>query len=604
MIKLPKGITLEKLKKNWDTANKAYGPIFKRIRILDGTDRGSMWKVLNSRMPEYQILPDTNHVTYVKNNLLASVYSVAKSAELAATTEEDKEVVMHLNIWLNHYWNKADVKHMQYLAGERAALTNLGITQVGWSEEGAILDPFEADTQGPTFKNIDPTQFMRDPSAPNLDAAAYCMTWENLHEEVLKDMPIYADTIEQALKDLNTSETPFPIELLTDRNKKSGNKDGYHMIITHWIKHNKKISEIHTIDNKVILKVVEDLKPNAFPFAMLFCNVPVGDLIGSSEPFKIWPNSFAYNFGNSMLMTAEYKNQRPPKYVDVNSGVSVPALAKYGNDPDATFPVRGDASRAIHYHQFPQISPTLPATMGNLFNDIQRVTGIDERYTGNSTGSILTTGGMEAALGQATLIDAVKIENYERYTRRLTQLTLANMVEHSPSRDYFIKEPNTGDYAALTIDFPKIKKKKAVFSYAVDISSELPRNKSRRAETANILMEKQMQYSQSGQQVELITPEEWAEMQDLPNKERMLERMRIQRHADYVEQVSRILTLYAGLAQSGMDPSEALQITAQDFAASRDPNIPPPEAMMQQEAMAMPPDDGMSLPLDMNEPIM
>ena len=48
---------------------------------------------------------------------------------------------------------------------------------------------------------------------------------------------------------------------------------------------------------------------------------------------------------------------------------------------------------------------------------------------------------------------------------------------------------------------------KAVFKYQIHISADLPKNRQRIAEMANQLMEKQMQYKQAGEEVDLITPE-------------------------------------------------------------------------------------------------
>lgn len=591
--KLPKNVELKELKDNWEEAQKAYRAPFKRVRLLDATDRGRMWQAISTKMPSYQILPDTNHVSFVKTNLLAAIYTVGKSAELAATTEEDKQVVTDLNIWLNHFWNRANVSYYQFLAGDRAALLNLGITQVGWKEKvsGAGLDFNTAD--GPVFKNVDPSKFMRDPHATSLETSSYCITWEDLHGEVLKKNKMYKN-IDAVLKELEekTAQTQAPIELITDRSKATDtqNKKGYYRLITHWIRKDDKIHEIHTIDNEKVIHVIENIKPSVFPFALCYCNIPAEDVIGTSEPAKIFANSFAYNFANSMLLTAEYKNQRPPRFLSSDSGINVRSFAAHGNDPDHTFITRTRASEAVHYHQFPLPSAQLPAAMGNLFNDIQRVTGIDERYTGNSTGSILTTGGMEAALGQATMIDAVKIANYEHYTRDLTKLVLANMLEFSPQRKYFIQNPQTMEYETIEIDFADIDKD-TVFDYVIDISSELPRNKQRTAQMADKLIEAQMQYANSGQNVDLITPEEWLYMQDIPNKELMLNRMGLQRSADYIDKVTRILYTFSGLSSRGMDPQEAIALTAQSFASTENPNIPPPEELMMEGDMAPLPEE-------------
>ena len=58
-----------------------------------------------------------------------------------------------------------------------------------------------------------------------------------------------------------------------------------------------------------------------------------------------------------------------------------------------------------------------------------------------------------------------------------------------------------------------------------------------------------MQYQQAGQSVDLITTEEWLQLQDLPFKELMLERMGLQRLDNATEDVSQVLFQYADLIQ-------------------------------------------------------
>ena len=578
--KLPDGVTMAQLKTNWDLATAAYSRPFRRVRLLDATDRSKLWEAIQSKFPAYQILPDTNHVSYIKNNLLASLYTVGKSAQLIPTTPEDQETVEHLNVWLDHFWTRAKVGYYQMQAGERAALTNIGITQVGWDNQISGGSGDFSYKGGPTYKNIDPTKFMRDPYATSLDTSAYCMTWDDLHKNVLKSNPLYKDTLQKAIDRQHYSSTAAPVELHLDRptSSEARNAKEYFRLVVHWVRDGDKYHEIHTLDNSEVLFVKEDIKPSAFPFAVVYCNLPAGDVIGTSECARIFANSVAYNIMNSVLLTAEYKNQRPPKFINNMSGLNVASFVKHGNEADYTFVVQGDASKAVHYHQFPMPSAIAPQVMGMLGNDIQQVTGVDGRYTGKDTGSILTTGGIEQALDQATLIDTPKISNYEEYASKLTKLTLANMVEFSPKRKYYVKD-KTNKPVVIEIDFPKLKAVD-VFDYQIAISSELPKNKARIAQMANILMEKQMQYKQSGMQVDMITPEEWLMLQDLPTKELMQDRMGIQRSADYLEKVSRIIFTYGGLIQNGVDANEALEITAQDFQAAEQPGAPMPEDMM------------------------
>lgn len=575
-IKLPDGIELKDLDEHYRIASAEYSIAQRRARRLDLVDKNRLWEAINAKFPRYQILPETNHVSYVKNNILASIYTVGKSATLIPTSEQDKEIVMQLNAVFDHIWSQLDVPLYQMKAGERAALLNLGITQVGWDNSvvtGLGTDTFQKGRC--VLKNINPLRYMRDPFADSLDTAGYVMVWDSYHKSVLLSNENYKDEFKKYLKDrpsgMMPSSTGVP-EAPTDRlSANASGKRDYYKVITHWVRVGDKIHEIHTIDNNYVLYVKENIKPNAFPFAELYCNLPNDDLFGYSEPNKIFANSLAYNLMNSLILTSEYKNQRPPKFINTASGLNVASFTKHGNEADRTFLVNGDASKAVHYHQFPEPTAQAIAALAVLTRDIQQVTGVDDRYTGRDTGSILTTGGINSMLDQVTMIDAPKIENYERYCKRLTQLILYNYIAFSAiKRKYLIKDMKTTKWRSVEIDFPSIPED-TVFEYELTISSELPKNKTAIANMANKLMEMQMQYSAQNIEADLITPQEWLMMQDLPMKDYMMERMGIQRTANWTEAVSQIVSQYAGLIQEGADPRDAILATADTMQAQAMP---------------------------------
>jgi hypothetical protein len=136
------------------------------------------------------------------------------------------------------------------------------------------------------------------------------------------------------------------------------------------------------------------------------------------------------------------------------------------------------------------------------------------------------------------------------------------------------------------VDFPKLNVDTA-FNYQINISSELPRNKARIAEMANQLMEKQMQYQQQGESVDLITVEEWLQMQDLPMREYMLERMGIQRMNNEIENVSQTLFEFAELTKQGMAPQDAMLAVAKSLKDKKAGNVPAEPAVnpLMQEGM-------------------
>jgi len=584
----PNPISLSKLKEYWDSAQGQYTKVQRKMALLDSVDRGGLWSAINAKFPPYQILPDTNHTAYIKNNILASIYTVAKSADILPTSEEDKDIVMQLNVAMTQIWDLCDIPFIQFQAGERAALLNLGLTQVGWSENMLEVSKNYTTKGNINLKNQDPTKFMRDPFATSLETAHYCMTFDLFDKNVFLANPHYKEPFEKYLRTKvkdNDAENAMSEHLPINNIERARNAaDKYFKLIIYWVREGDKVHEVHVVDNQAILMTKKNIKPSRFPFAQLYCNLPVGAIVGTSEPAKTLANSVAYNIMDSLALTAEYKNQNPPKFANTQSGLNIQSFAKYGDQANKTFIVAGDASKAVHYHEFPKVSPILSNLKMSLEQGMEAVSGVDGRYTGRDTGSIITTGGTEEMLNRVTLIDTPKILNYEKYTRDLTALILENFLEHAPKRKYFYKKPNKTKWETLEVDFPDIDKN-TLFNYACHISSELPKNKQRVAAVANLMMEKQQQYNKEGNNVQLITEEEWLMAQDLPNQEYMLERMGVQRLQNSVEEVSQVLFNYAELVQNGMKPEDAVMATADGLNQRRQGNLPdqgPIPAVMQQ----------------------
>ena len=559
-------ISIDVLKDYWGLMKQHYAKDHKRMMMLEQVDSSELWKAIKSKFPPYQILPDTNFISYVKNNIVASLYTVMKSASILPTSEEDKQICTQLNIALERLWSLDNIGYKQLQEGSNAALFNVGYTQVGWDESFTAGTGSKMYKGNVTLKNINPIKFMRDPFSTSLETAGYCCTYDKYHKSVFEDNKAYKGKFTEYTRKLKMSELALTIPAMPNADK-TPDKD-YYTLIIYWVKQNKKMYEIHVVNNETIL-YWKEVKPAIFPIAELYCEDPGEKLVGVSPCAKIFANNTAFNIMQSLALTAEFRNQRPPKFISTQSGLNVRAFSKYGDDPDKTFIVNGDASKAVHYHEYPTISAAMPGNLQNLLQGIQMVTGVDNRYTGRDTGSIITTGGTEEMLNRVTMIDTPKIMNYENYTKQLTKLVLLNLLEYAPKRKYLRKKPGTANtFESVEVDFPKIPAD-TLFDYEIMISSELPKNKQRIADAANYLMEKQMQYNQAQQGIQLITEEEWLQMQDLPFKEQMLERMGLQRIDNAVQDVSQVLFQYADLVSKGMNPEDAMMATAQTLDQTR-----------------------------------
>ena len=578
---LPEGVTLECIKDRIKDTDTRYTKVLERMRILDGTDRGKLWDVVQAKFPKYQLTPDSNWVNYIKENLVASIYTTGRYAELMPKATDDIKFCNEFNSALSTIWDNINAEYYEYLAGERAALLNLGITMVGWRKDiigGTKNHFYQGDI---IFKNIDPMKFRRDPYADIFDNSEYCYYYDDYSLSIIKSKEKYAKRIAEIekavgkLKDNGAiSDTVMPA---TDRQKANAGKPNYHKLTYYYTiysvdtktdKDGYKIAEIHLLDDQYVLFCNPDLKPKMFPFALLYCNEPAGDIVGASEPAKQFASNLTYNMLNSIYATHAYKAQRPPRFVNAASGINLRQFAKYGNDADRTFIVNGDATTAVHYGQFPQLPPELLQVKQDLGRDIKDCSGIDEMYAGKNTGSIQTTGGMDTLTEMTSQRDNQKLLQYEMYVRRLTELVINNLVQFGDKRTYTVKDPITQQIKEVMLDFPKVDDD-IRFRYSLDIQTYLPRNKARLASIANMLLEKQAQYQPDP---EIITVEEWLLMQDIPFKDMIFKRMGIQRNTMITEQVAKTLEMYATLVDGGYDPDAAVEAVANQLQADQQPN--------------------------------
>ena len=575
---LPECVNLSEIRSKIKDTNSHYSKVVERMRILDGADRGKIWDVVRAKFPKYQLTPDTNWVNYVKENLVASIYTTGRYGTLIPKSTDDVKFCNEFNAALRTIWDNIQAGYYQMLAGERAALLNLGITQVGWDKsiiggtknywyKGNIL-----------FKNINPIRFRMDPYADEFDSAEFCYYFDDYSYQIIKSNKVYKERIKELNQALGGKLGSYTADSeptnKTDRVDANNNTDGYHRITHFFIKYpddtdkeGYRIAEIHLLDDKYVLFCEKNLKPKMFPFALLYCNIPAGDLVGASEPAKIFGNALVYNLINSIYATHGYKAQRPPRFINTQSGINLRQFAKYGNDADKTFPVNGDASQAVHYAQFPTLPPELMSTRQQIGMDIQQASGIDATYTGKNTGSIQTTGGMDSLMEATTQRDNTKIAMYEMYTKRLTELVVNNLIIFGDKRKYTIKDSITQKVQEIELDFPKVDDD-IRFRYSVDIQPYLPRNKARLSMAANMLLEKQAQYKPTP---EIITTEEWLLMQDIPFSDIIFKRMGIQRNTTITEQVAATLEMFADLVEGGIDPNEAVDLVASQLQAEQQP---------------------------------
>lgn len=562
---LPDYITPERLRKHWDRAKSGRQRATKLFELLNAFDEGKQWDVLGVKMPPYQLKPNTNWVKKTKNDIVNSVYAGGYVGNVLPIRAEDKETADLLNRYLEYVFDKTDAYLMQLYAGERAALLNIGITQVGW-DSTVISGTKDALSKGEVeFKNIDPLSFYCDPSATHPLKGQYIIIAEKMPLTELEAEEQWSDrlkTYRQLYESANRAEEFEKYGLKGDVHP----EDDTVSLMTYYIrkvneKGGVKIDQIITIGGDFILEVKENIKPNTYPFAILYSNLPTKDLYGISTPHDIMSLQLAVNMIDSIEATHAYKTQNPAKLIDKASGINVRSFAKHGNDPDKVWVVNGNPSEVIRYVQPYQLSPTLPQLQARFTQMIPTITELDAAYLGRDTGSIQTTGGVEGQMARVSMSDNTRVALLEDYVKQMTKLVIQYYKEFGDKRWFrYNLSPDSSEVDFVSIDFEEMDTG-VEFDYTVHVSPQLPKNKARMAEWANIIMEKQMQYQP---EIQLMSPTEWLSYQDAPQKHIIYNRIKAEEQQNTMDEILGTIGGFAAMYQQGLSPEDSVQILAEE----------------------------------------
>jgi len=340
-------------------------------------------------------------------------------------------------------------------------------------------------------------------------------------------------------------------------------------------KGNLRIDQIIYTMSHIVLESQKNIKPSYFPIVALYSTPPEKDGYGIGVVQRIMKNALTLNILDSINVTHVYASQRTPTVMSLQSGLNPERVAREINDPDRVFPVaEGDVTKVLQKLNYPELPKNLEFIKSSIEESIEKITGIDVKYTGRDTASVTTTGGMERLQTRVSMTDNTRINLIEKYAKDLTR-TILDFYIHFGGKRSFATNPTyeNSEREALEIDFNKFKgqnQERHQFSYHIDASPLLPKSRARLAESANQIMQVQMQYQG---QIELLTPEEWLFYQDFPQKDMILDRMKLDRLKDDYEDITSEIASFGAMADEGMRPEEAVKQLAEERKARREPAV-------------------------------
>jgi hypothetical protein len=565
--------TTEQIAKLWDKTREAIQYRRQNYDLkwkeLDAFDRGEQWTIAG-QMPSWIPKPSTNYVSKVKRYKTGNLILEDYLGELKPLAPENEAQVWMLQRFYEQLWDKLNLKYNILDVVRTSRLLGTGILYVGWDEA------YIGGTRGHLYqgevliKEIEPSTFFVDPTAFELEEALYCGTFIRTTEEHILMDPTIEDKYKKDFKerkrvysgpsgqedrgeiyynrDFSTYQDLNVVDLITFY-EKVPNDDGIGYSI-----------RVMYIADGVLIKVIDELLPNNFPFIVLYQHKQRMDFWGISDCSLILPNVKMINKVQSVIGTLATLYQNPQKVVFEGSGIDPRIVSKYGNAFGLVLLSKSpDLRNAISNIEPSQIPVTLLNYIDFLKTDIEDFTGISQFASGQSTGSVQTSAGINSMIQRALVGEQDEMMMFEQFLEKVSYALLLNAIEYyTDDRVMRMKDtsPNN-NFEYEYIPFKAEEFKDLMWDFSLDISNKLKNTDQNRRQTMQMLSEWQLQYSPG---VPLVTPADIVKAFDPPNRDAILARIEQQEQQMDYQQAAQIAQSVMQAVQAGQPAEIVAQI--------------------------------------------
>ena len=545
------------------------------FKILDAADHSDIWKTYGRKIPSFVQTPVNNPITIIKEATKASIMPTAYAGDFRPLSINARELANTANKYFQMKWNASNMDECNGEAADYAYLHGTSGVLFGWNDD--IPDPSDITAQLSLRSEIQakpwhPSNIFPDPGAAEVDEMRYMFFAERKSKEFLKTIPRFANAL-YAIEHSNDSTGNTNENYILDKSKQ------YSKDIVTFLTCYKRVMRIQqdpvsgmpmlkpAVDiiymaGHSILDVSPNIQPATIPFVPLYDEKVPNNFWGISKCYKVLSMVLTLNQLDSTEATAYFKNQNPAEFINALAGLNVSEYQNKRDNPDAAFTVNCDPRVVSAFAERPDLPKNLDTFRQYLITMIQKVSGVDSAYLGESYGSIQTTGGVSQALDRATMRDVTRIKAIDKFIRKELELMTQFYIAHGQQQSFYPQEINLrqqNNATELNFDPAALIGRKDI---EISVSNSAPRSNQSYEDAAQKLFEIQMKYqpAQHGYP-DLITPEELISWLNVPKAQQniLMERMRAQMENMKMEEYTAVVTALGTLTQGGMPPEMALQ---------------------------------------------
>lgn len=524
---------------------------------LDAFDRGEQWDLGDTKMPPWVPKPVTNYIHLVKTTKRAALAVENPEAMIMGQSLEDHMMAKDLQKVFSFVWDQIKARKYTREALETSKLLGTGIIEIYYDTgngqvKGGKGGRYEGEIK---MRQIDSASFYPDPNAFRIEDCEF------IH--VRRRRPVAWVEKEFGVTDIKSSEdAPSERGEIYQRDYSSERKDKIVDLHVHYEKvaNNSEVGgfkyQVTYVAGDKIVRETQDLKPNCYPFSILYDYPQRQDFWGQSTCELILDNQKLINKVESIMALIGVLLQNPQKVIDRRSGIDPVEATKFSSSPGHVWVVNGDPARAMIWQQPPQIPQQLFNLADQARANVREITGLTEAYMGQSVGSLQTSSGVNSLIERSTMRDRDQMYDYELFVEDLSNIIIQFIGEYYTEKR-IARITGETDQEPEFIEFIGSDFKDLAYDIKVDVSAKTPISRLKKQDELDkiITLQGQMKYEPS-----LITPQEYMRESDFVDAEKFVHRMNMEEIQSAEAIMNQVLEMMVEATENGIEQEEVSQM--------------------------------------------
>lgn len=515
---------------------QAMSELHTEFREYDDFYQAKQW---NKERASWRPDPVVNYVSYVVDQK-APMITNQRPAGMVLPTSADDEDAAHLFTQITDVVaERTDLDNKIDEVVRTGLLLGTGFFYVYWdnSLKGGRpqVDPMSGQIIGGNqwvgdvcIEVVEPSNMYPDPNATTIEDCNYI---------------IYAvpKTVQWIKKTFGVDVSPdqsFQTEIYNRPTNHNGTKDRV-LFYAYWYKEGDTINVIYAAGGKIIKEIPNVYQHGRYPFVSFVAKKNRKSLWGIGEPKNIIANQKLLNKLVEIPTTNAMLTANPIALVNNRSGINP---KKWVNKAGQVWEVNGNANEAVSWLQPPRASVDIPMLIDKMQTFIERMGGVYDSLTGETPQGVTAASAIQMLQEQGSIPVKGIARNLYQTLKDVYELMIELVKEFYTETRYLRIVGEDGSIQFQ--EFIGAQYADIDFDVKVSAGASTPQSKAYVAQLASDLF-------QQG----LLLPSEYVEMQEnLPNKDRIVQRLKEQEQQQQMMQQQQSMMPQQGMMSQGMNP--------------------------------------------------